>query len=102
MAANYIADRCGFVTTTEDVLAHMNVCGVAPQTMTELKALLAQCLNMPAHAIADDVYLPDLGLDSIRLMQLAEQWQKQGVSYLTLLQNPTPIGWLNILQQCEL
>lgn len=97
MAASYVAKRCGFVTDTDQLIDAIHGRSPVPKTMDAIKKLLAGYLNMTETAIADDAYLPDLGLDSIRLMQLAEQWHSHGIGYLGLVQNPTPQGWLKLL-----
>ena len=97
MSLSYIANRCGFVTRTDRLISVLEGKKTIPETMSAMKQLLGSYLNRVEHDIADNVYLPDLGLDSIRVMQLAEQWQSHGISFLSLIQNPTPEGWLNLL-----
>lgn len=97
MAMSYIAHRCGFVTDTNQLISALQEKKSIPQTMSALKQLLGRYVDVPETEIADDIYLPDLGLDSIQVMQIAGHWQNHGISYLNLVQNPTPQGWLNLL-----
>lgn len=47
--------------------------------------------------------LLELGLNSLQIMRLVNQWRKQGikVSFGELMEYPTLKQWWNIIQKCE-
>jgi bifunctional isochorismate lyase/aryl carrier protein len=97
MAASYITKRCGYLTDTKQILKNMSTKTIIPQTMQDLKIRITDCLHGTEVEIEDEAYLPDLGLDSIQIMQFAEQWQQLGINFLDLIQNPTPRSWLDLI-----
>ncbi len=68
--------------TTADLLARM-------------RADLATLLEIPQDEIGDDDFLPDLGLDSMRLMDLVQRWQDEGwnVNFGVLAERPQLSHW---------
>lgn len=68
-------------------------------TLEEMRADLAAVLDIPVHEIADDDFLPDLGLDSIRAMVLIERWSKRGakVGFSELAEHATLGEWAVLL-----
>ncbi|WP_240332729.1 phosphopantetheine-binding protein, partial [Klebsiella pneumoniae] len=59
----------------------------------------AEYLQMAPNEIPLDENLVYLGLDSIRMMSLAEKWRKQGatVNFVELAANPTLAHWRTLL-----
>lgn len=68
-------------------------------TLDRLRLDVAAVLGLPAEAVAVDVPLPEQGLDSIRLMTLAEQWRARGaaVTFADLAERPTLTAWGELL-----
>lgn len=62
-----------------------------PATRDRLRADIAAVLDLPAGRIGDDDVLMDLGLDSMRAMTLALQWDEAGVplDFADLAEAPT-------------
>jgi aryl carrier-like protein len=48
-------------------------------TKDRMRADIAQMLHMDAEDLRDDDNLPDLGLDSLRLMKLVLGWEEAGL-----------------------
>jgi bifunctional isochorismate lyase / aryl carrier protein len=104
MAASYLSQRCGLVTDTASIVAAWaggtSAAKMAvPASLAALKASLAALLALPVAEIDDDAYLPDLGLDSIAVMQIAESWRELQISYVALFQDPSPRAWMDLVQQ---
>lgn len=51
---------------------------MTPLTLNQVRADIAAVLDLPVPEIGDDQDLLDLGLDSMRMMTLAEQWAEAG------------------------
>ena len=60
-----------------------------------MRSDVAAALGEPVSSIDDHESLVDLGLDSIRIMSLVEQWRGGGFtpSYLDLAAEPTLAAW---------
>jgi bifunctional isochorismate lyase/aryl carrier protein len=60
-----------------------------------MRADIAAVLGVPEDAVRDDQPLVEQGLDSIRLMAIAERWRAAGirVSYAALAHRPTLRDW---------
>lgn len=48
-------------------------------TLDQMRADIARLVHMDPSEIADDDNLPDLGLDSMRLMNLVLKWEEVGL-----------------------
>lgn len=70
-------------------------------TLDQLRADIAQMLENPAAGIGDDDNLIDSGLDSMRAMNLAMQWEEHGVplDFTDLAEMPTIAELWTVLQQ---
>ncbi|MFC5288270.1 phosphopantetheine-binding protein [Actinokineospora guangxiensis] len=68
-------------------------------TPESLLADVAEMLDVDPAGIGADDDLVDLGLDSMRLMTLAETWRQQGVDadVAALMEQPTLAGWQKLL-----
>jgi bifunctional isochorismate lyase/aryl carrier protein len=53
--------------------------GVIPESKTELQRALADRLGVGPSEVADDINLQDLGLDSIGVMGIVSDWQRNGL-----------------------
>ena len=49
-------------------------------TLDEMRADIAKAVHMDPADIRDDDHLPDLGLDSLRLMALVSAWEAKGLT----------------------
>ncbi|WP_405167425.1 amino acid adenylation domain-containing protein [Nocardia sp. NBC_01499] len=65
----------------------------------DIRAAIADHLDVPADSIDDDADLIQLGLDSIRTMKLAGRWRKRGVdvNFAQLAAAPTVAQWARLL-----
>lgn len=101
-AADYIARRCGAVTEIKNVreaLAKMP----PGLSLAQVKSDVAQILQMNASEISDDENIVDLGLDSIRAMELVERWRVQGaaVQFVDLVERQTLRQWWQLLAEAQ-
>jgi len=74
-----------------------------PTEPDALRAELAQTLGVAPDALADDTDLVDAGLDSIRVMALAERWTAGGieVGFMDLVEAPTIGDWCRLLRDAR-
>lgn len=70
----------------------------APLTLERMRADIAALLHEEPSAIGDDDNLMDLGLDSMRAMNLVLQWGEAGVSldFAELAEHVTLAGWWKV------
>lgn len=68
-------------------------------TLPQMRLDVAALLRTNASEIGDDDNLVDHGLDSIRLMQLAQQWSDRGVpiGFATLAERPQLSHWWTLI-----
>lgn len=97
-ALNYVAGCCGLVHDTEHMLraipsARSSQTGSTLQD--ELRADVARLLEVNVDTIGVATSLFDVGLDSVRLMTLIEQWRGKGydADLLELADVPTIEAW---------
>ncbi|MBQ1784194.1 MAG: isochorismatase family protein [Gammaproteobacteria bacterium] len=96
MALNYVASRCGSVTTTEQVLAtpagHLN--------RDWLLSRIGQLVEGVSELDLDE-NLIYYGLDSIQVMTLAGELKAQGIAlkFEELARTPTINSWLALIEQ---
>ena len=64
----------------------------------EIKEQIKQKLPV-ARDLGDSENLLELGLSSLTIMRLVNQWRKQGVkvSFGSLMENPTLVGWCELI-----
>ena len=48
-------------------------------TLEKMRTDIARLIDLDPSEVGDDDHLPDLGLDSLRLMQLVTVWEQDGV-----------------------
>lgn len=102
MALDYVAGRCGVVTTTADVLRVWQPEGdVLPRDEDAVIRQVAGLLGLDASELDADTDLVAAGLDSVRAMQLATEWSDAGaeIGYMDIVMDPTPRGVLRLLRQ---
>ncbi|WP_282067642.1 isochorismatase family protein [Bacillus pumilus] len=100
MAMTYAAERCAVTTTTNQIISRLT--GQEADDDLSFEAILhqvAEYLEIKPNEIPLDENLVYLGLDSIRMMSLAEKWRQQGmtVNFVELAANPTLTHWRTLL-----
>lgn len=112
MALTYAVQRCAWIGTTQQLLTYLpqkstqNPPQIAEQSSSclfdkeRIRQDVAQLLQQPISAIADDDNLVDCGLDSIRLMTLVERWRGAGIelTFVDLAEQPTLTAWWNHIE----
>lgn len=99
MALDYVAQRCGVVSSAQRVLEALRPGAGLPASLGALQAEVAALLQMPAADLPADENLIYAGLDSIRLMSLLERWRRAGAttSFVELAERPTLDDWWKLL-----
>ncbi|MCM2129831.1 isochorismatase family protein [Larsenimonas rhizosphaerae] len=101
MAINYVARRCGVSLDRHTALAAIGqpASHSAPDTLGWLRQEVAPLIEQSPEDIDPDDNLLFMGLDSMRMMTLAEQLTRQGrpVSFMALAENPTLNDWVALL-----
>lgn len=100
MALNYIAQRCGYITSLENILPQLTP-SAAGLTRERMQADIAQILMLTPDEIDPDENLSYQGLDSIRLMSLLEQWRSMGaqIQFIDLAEKTTLNEWWQLTQE---
>ncbi|WP_440054718.1 isochorismatase family protein [Pseudoalteromonas sp. T1lg65] len=104
-ALQYVATRCGQVQLLDEVVA---VCRPATQptslSVEDIQQAIAMVLSMDVEDVDPDENLLYLGLDSIRVMTLVDQWRAQGIDItLQALAEATTVNeWHQIMNQALL
>lgn len=64
-----------------------------------LRADIAQMLRLPVEEVLDDENLMDLGLDSMRVMNLLVKWESEGLKmdFAALAEYATLGEWWNVI-----
>ncbi|WP_211745683.1 isochorismatase family protein [Paenibacillus sp. Marseille-Q4541] len=109
-ALKYASERCAYTLTTAEIVAQLNFESTATTeiddekvhpivTPESLRTVIANLLYMPETEISVDEDVTMLGLDSIRIMNLVEQWRAQGkdINFIDLLEKPTLLDWCDLL-----
>lgn len=68
---------------------------------TQLKQQIKVLIPFHQEGIHDDENLLELGLDSMNIMQLVNQWRSQGsqITFSQLIEQPTLSAWQTLLNQ---
>jgi len=71
----------------------------APLTREQMRADIAAMLHEEPEAVAGDESLMDLGLDSMRAMNLVLKWSEGGLEleFAEFAENPTLDGWWELV-----
>lgn len=91
MALDFVANRCGVVLGTDALCRGLEgASGPDPEARRILLEELSE-LGVDAEALADESALRDNGLDSVRLLDLAERLSARGwpVSFLDMMEHET-------------
>lgn len=98
-ARQWIAGRCGKVLNTQSVLAQISS---TPSDITEIDiaSLVGEILAIPASDIQPTDNLADWGLDSMRLMTIADTLKAAGstLDFMALAQRPSLAEWQAMLE----
>lgn len=97
-ALGYVAGCCGLVHDTEHLLSAIRAASTAlgaQSLQDELRADVARLLEVNVDAITVHTSLFDIGLDSVRLMTLLEEWRGKGyvADLIELADVPTIEAW---------
>ncbi len=71
-------------------------------TLDRMRTDVAELLEQPEDTIEDDTNLLDLGLDSLRIMELAERWSSSAgtlVDFASLAENPELEAWWRLVSE---
>lgn len=69
-------------------------------TRERMRADIAEILDQPVAVVEDGMNLLDLGLDSMRIMELAERWTEESggfVDFASLAEHPELGAWWNVV-----
>ncbi|MBW0257380.1 isochorismatase [Bacillus sp. F2HM] len=101
MAMTYAAERCAVTTTTNQIIRRLTGQEANSDDLSfeAIVHQVAEYLQIEPNEIPLDENLVYLGLDSIRMMSLAEKWRQQGatVNFVELAANPTLAHWRTLL-----
>jgi bifunctional isochorismate lyase/aryl carrier protein len=105
MAVTYVAERCGVVRATAQLLdewkntAAVQATSPLPKTKESLLHQVAETMDESASSLTLSDNLIEKGLDSIRIMSLVEKWRQEGatVTFTDLAEQPTLDQWWNLL-----
>lgn len=97
-ARQWIAGRCGKLLGTQSVLAQISPTR-SHNTKIDIASLVGEILAIPSSDIQPTDNLADWGLDSIRLMTIADTLKTAGstLDFLALAQRPTLAEWQAML-----
>lgn len=100
MALNYIAQRCGYIDSLNNIIQQLTPATTA-LTRDSMRADIAKILMLSPDDIDPDENLSYFGLDSIRLMSLLEQWRNSGaqIQFLDLAEKTTLNEWWQLVQE---
>ncbi|WP_156429479.1 isochorismatase family protein [Burkholderia sp. TSV86] len=109
MALDYVAQRCGRVVRTRELAgaaraepqARASMAEGAPISPAAVAEQVSRILQLDAPDLRPHDNLLDHGLDSVRIMMLADAWQQAGhdVSFVQLAQAPTLAAWTKLLER---
>lgn len=70
-------------------------------TLERMRTDIATALDLTQEEIGDNDNLADLGLDSVRLMQLVLTWEQDGfqVDYAALSEKVTLTDWVSVMAE---
>lgn len=103
LAMKYTSSRCGYTTLTNQIISELKEDQLLSESydsnMEVTKKRVADLLEVPVSSISNTENLLDLGLDSIRIMSLVEDWRQEGieVDFMELSENPTVQNWHNLV-----
>ena len=100
MALNYIAQRCGYIDSLQNILSQLSF-KTPTLTRDAMQADIARLLMLTPAEIDPDENLSYFGLDSIRVMSLLEQWRERGaqIQFVDLAEKTTLNEWWQLVQE---
>lgn len=110
MALEHVANRCGVCLSTSQVIHALKDSSSTDKkekeetnarAIAELDQKVAALFGHPLDEIPENENLSWLGMDSIRLMMLADQLSQQGyhITFADLAENPTLNHWRHLVTQ---
>ena len=98
-ALRYAAGRCARALTTEAALQALQPAPKAVLDRATLRAEVAEQIDLAVDAFGDEDDLLLIGLDSVRMMALADRWRSlgAGIDFATLAAAPTLAAWATLL-----
>ncbi|KAF7767612.1 bifunctional isochorismate lyase / aryl carrier protein [Pseudoalteromonas citrea] len=98
MALNFVAQRCGKVVNTAQVLGEETL---DLTSLDGLKAHILPLIDCEPDEFDEFESLIDYGLDSVQVMNLIALWQQQGIetNFIELAQIPTLSAWVELLEE---
>ncbi|RDZ27577.1 isochorismatase family protein [Lysobacter silvisoli] len=99
-AMDYVAGRCGVVLPTGACVQALATGGRPPLNLLALRTELAQVLELPLAALAEQDNPFEAGLDSIRLMALLERWTADGtqLGFVELAERENLAQWWQLIE----
>ncbi|MDS0527390.1 isochorismatase [Clostridium sp. SHJSY1] len=107
MAIKYAAERCASTISASMLIKDLKDGKPSSKkealTLQSIREQVAEILGEVESDIDDDENLIDRGLDSIRIMSLAEKWRsiKDDVNFVKLAKEPTVSAWWNLLSSSK-
>ncbi|MGV0333118.1 phosphopantetheine-binding protein [Corynebacterium kroppenstedtii] len=77
---------------------------LSPQIFAdELHTRVASAIGIPADTLETDADLTDLGLDSVRIIDIVEWARRQGwdAEFADLIENPTLDAWVDAFEESD-
>jgi len=109
MALEHVANRCGVCLSTKQVIRALKEFptdkkaknDTNTRAIAELDQKVAELFGQPVSEIPVNENLSWLGMDSIRLMMLADHLSQQGyhISFADVAENPTLTHWRQLVTQ---
>ncbi|WP_078578266.1 isochorismatase family protein [Salipaludibacillus agaradhaerens] len=106
MAITYVAERCGVVCSTDQLIEDWQentpvqaIPSALPETKDDLRLQVAEIMDESVESMTLRDNLIEKGLDSIRIMSLVEKWRQGGaeVTFTDLAEQPTLEQWWALL-----
>lgn len=110
MAMQYVAKRCGVTTSTAALINDLQNAedlpeGGAEQALTfeDVREQAAALLEVSSSELSDTDDLMMMGLDSIRLMSLVEEWRQVGVdvNFMEIVKKRTLSDWWSLISESK-
>lgn len=104
MALRYAANRCAVVLTTKQTTTMLHKVGNEARSSwskIDLLHVVSQYMQKSPSELGENDNLSYLGLDSIRIMRLVEEFRRSGahVTFVDLAERPTLADWWNLLNR---
>lgn len=99
MAIDYISRRCGVVTELAQLERDLALPGETGISAATMRADIAAIMYLDESELTDNASPEELGIDSIRLMELVERWRRQGaaIEFADLAERPALGLWWELV-----